>query len=312
MCLTDKIFLQTHVIFCEYLVFHEFRRNLYFSLPTAQTIILSLKLFQPHFYSLQSAYRPDHITETLSATLLCSLYLTYPPFLTLMTTPFYSPDSDLWDQSDQCNTPLSVRRCHQKDNNYCVHIFFQGQIYCNSLLANCPKYFLSKLQKVQNNLQDSFSEQLDLPTSLLCFILFTDYLLSRGSNTSCLCFALRSFLIRLPSTFQNFFTFTLLPGSSAVVQTSECSEQHPSEQSPVVIALWEPAPCFCPSFYLCQFFQIFLEKLSLLKNTFFSPIALIYDCVCVRTCVRACVRVCVCVCVCVCECACVRVVCFEF
>ena len=24
MCLTDKIFLQTHVTFCEYLVFHEF------------------------------------------------------------------------------------------------------------------------------------------------------------------------------------------------------------------------------------------------------------------------------------------------
>ena len=32
MCLTDKIFLQTHVAFCEYLVFHEFRRNLYITL----------------------------------------------------------------------------------------------------------------------------------------------------------------------------------------------------------------------------------------------------------------------------------------
>ena len=32
MCLTDKIFLQTHVIFCEYLVFHEFKRNLYITL----------------------------------------------------------------------------------------------------------------------------------------------------------------------------------------------------------------------------------------------------------------------------------------
>ena len=28
MCLTDRTFLQTHVTFCEYLVFHEFRRNL--------------------------------------------------------------------------------------------------------------------------------------------------------------------------------------------------------------------------------------------------------------------------------------------
>ena len=32
MCLTDKIFLQTHVTFCDYLVFHEFKRNLYITL----------------------------------------------------------------------------------------------------------------------------------------------------------------------------------------------------------------------------------------------------------------------------------------
>ena len=32
MCLTDKIFLQTHVTFCEYLVFHEFRRKVYIAL----------------------------------------------------------------------------------------------------------------------------------------------------------------------------------------------------------------------------------------------------------------------------------------
>ena len=32
MCLTDKIFLQTHVTFCEYLVLHEFKRNLYITL----------------------------------------------------------------------------------------------------------------------------------------------------------------------------------------------------------------------------------------------------------------------------------------
>ena len=32
MRLTYKIFLQTHVAFCEYLVFHEFKRNLYTTL----------------------------------------------------------------------------------------------------------------------------------------------------------------------------------------------------------------------------------------------------------------------------------------
>ena len=86
-------------------------------------------------------------------------------------------------------------------------------------------------------LQDSFLEQPDPPTSVICFILFTGYLLSRGSNTNCLCFTLRSFIIRLPSTFQNRFTFTLLPGSFALLQTPECSEYHPSEQSTVVSAL---------------------------------------------------------------------------
>ena len=59
----------------------------------------------------------------------------------------------------------------------------------------------------------------------------------------------------------------------------------------------EPVPCFCPPFYVCRFLQILLENLSLLKNLLFSPIALIYD------------SVCVCVCACACACVvCVRVV----
>ena len=98
-------------------------------------------------------------------------------------------------------------------------------------------------------MQDSFSEQPDLPTSLLCFILFTGYLLSRGSNTNCLCFALR-FLIRLPSTFQNFFIFTLLPGSSALhtdtqvfripsFQTKSCGQRSFSYQASVT---WNQLP----------------------------------------------------------------------
>ena len=99
-------------------------------------------------------------------------------------------------------------------------------------------FFLNS-KKYRTMLQDSFSEQPDLPTSLLCFILFTGYLLSRASNTNCLCFGLRSFFIRLPSTVQNFFTLTFLPGSirSSTCKTLECSEYHPSEQSPAVSAL---------------------------------------------------------------------------
>ena len=106
----------------------------------------------------------------------------------------------------------------------------------------------------------SFSEHPDPPTSLrLCFILFgTGYLLTRGLIQ--VVFALRLFLVKPPSTFQNFLIFTLLPGSSALLQIHECSDCHPSAQRPVVSALSlirlsypEPAtPRFCPSFFLCQ------------------------------------------------------------
>ena len=133
-------------------------------------------------------------------------------------------------------------------------------------------------------LQDSFSEQPDLPTSLLCFILFTGCLLSRGSNTNCLCFALRSFFIRLPSTFQNFFTFTLLPGSSALLQTPECSEYHPSEQSPVVSALSLTRlqlPVSVRHSTSVSSYKSSLKTFLSLKNIFLSPIALMCVCVCV-------------------------------
>ena len=119
----------------------------------------------------------------------------------------------------------------------CVRLFFQDQSIATHFWRAVLSIFFLNSKKYRTMLQDSFSEQPDLPTSLLCFILFTGYLLSRGSNTNCLCFALRSFLIRLPSTVQNLFTFTLLPGSSALLQTPKCSEYYRSEQSPVVSAL---------------------------------------------------------------------------
>ena len=54
MCLTDKIVLQTHVTFCEYLVFHEFRRNLYITLPKylEQEGIADLLFFSLFIHSL--------------------------------------------------------------------------------------------------------------------------------------------------------------------------------------------------------------------------------------------------------------------
>ena len=48
MCLADKIFLQKHVTLCEYLVFHEFKRNVYISLvshsaPSRENLVHTLK-----------------------------------------------------------------------------------------------------------------------------------------------------------------------------------------------------------------------------------------------------------------------------
>ena len=53
------------------------------------------------------------------------------------------------NSSDLCNMPLSDQRCHPQ--NYCVRLFFSRLDYCSSRLAGCPKYLLSKLQKLQNN-----------------------------------------------------------------------------------------------------------------------------------------------------------------
>ena len=121
----------------------------------------------------------------------------------------------------------------------------------------------------------SFSQHPDPPKSLrLCFILFgTGYLLTSGLIQ--VVFALRLFLIKPPSTFQNFLIFTLLPGSSALLQIHECSDCHPSAQRPVVSALSfirlsypEPTPRFCPSFFILPLSVLsnLPENLFLLKT----------------------------------------------
>ena len=96
------------------------------------------------------------------------------------------------------------------------------------------------------------------------------------------CFDAGSFL-KSSSTFQNFFTFALLPSSSAFLQTPKCVEYQPSARFPAVSSpltsssYLEPTPCFCPRCYLSQFSEIFLENLFFFRNLFFSPIALRYE-----------------------------------
>ena len=73
--------------------------------------------------------------------------------------------------------------------------------YCNSLLPGCPKYLLSELPKVQNN-----AARLIFRTTRSAHVTLMLHSLhwlpiEQNKNTNCLCFALRYFLMRLPSTF---------------------------------------------------------------------------------------------------------------
>ena len=141
----------------------------------------------------------------------------------------------------------------------------------------------------------------DSPTSFICFSLFTGYPSGRESNTNYRCFALRSSLIKAPSTFQIFFIFTVLriPVRSPLLQTAECSEYHPSALSPVVSAVsstgfhlpgtnssyLELTPCLClHATCVCSF------RSSL--KTSFQKLFLQSNCRKVRALAR--VRVCVC------------------
>ena len=119
------------------------------------------------------------------------------------------------------------------------------------------------------------------PTLLLCFILITGYLLGRGSNTS-FCFALRSYLVRRFRSSADTREFR----KKILLQTPESSEYHLSAQIPVVSALSLTrlqlsgtnslfrsviiTLCFCPSFWLCQFFFKSSLKTFLFSQTFSS------------------------------------------
>ena len=94
-------------------------------------------------------------------------------------------------------------------------------------------------------LQDFFSDHPDSPTSLLCFVLFTGYLLSRGSNTSfLLCFKIIShqFPIYL-SELLRLYTPSRQLRSSADTQvfripssrTKSCGQRSFFYQAPVIL-----------------------------------------------------------------------------
>ena len=112
--------------------------------------------------------------------------------------------------------------------------------YCNSLLQAVLSIFFLTSRRYRTMPQDSFSEHQDRDPHHP-YSSFSSLATYWAEDWIQVVFALRSFLIRPPSIFQNFFTFTFLPGSSALQQKPKCSEYHPSEQSPVVSTHLLPA-----------------------------------------------------------------------
>ena len=96
-------------------------------------------------------------------------------------------------------------------------------------------------------LQDSFSEQPDLLTSLIFFILFTGYLLSRGPNTNLLCFKIISHQAPLYLSELHLYTPSRQLRSSTDTRvfripsfrTKSCGQRSFSYQVPVI---WNQLP----------------------------------------------------------------------
>ena len=157
-------------------------------------------------------------------------------------------------------------------------------------------------------LQVSFSEQSDLPTSLLCFILFTGYLLSRGSNANCLCFKIISHqapiylseLLHLYTPSRQFRSSTYtrvfrIPS----FRTKSCGQRSFSYHVPII---WNQLPVSVRHSTSVSSFKSSLKTFLFLKPFLQShcPDRPDMRLVCESLCV--CVRVCVCV----------HVVCVEF
>lgn len=188
-----------------------------------------------------------------------------------------------WTLSDQCNVPLSLWSCHQK-TVACIYSF---QIsYCNSFWWATQRIFVQNSKGPEQCLRHIFrtststhitpmfhsfhwlpiEQKIAYKLPLLCFEIISD---------------------QSPIYLSDLFIFTLLSGSSASLETAECSEYHPFELSPVISNCLNPTPWLCPSYCLSQFFEIVPENPFLFPQTF-PKVPLPWN-VCVHACVSACV-----------------------
>ena len=146
--------------------------------------------------------------------------------------PFFLPNSKsppfviyaVWDfvrlmQYDTTSLTMSPK-------NLCAFVLLRLD-YCNSLLVGCPKYLLSKFQKIQNNAAKlifrTFRSAHITPMLQSLPWLSVEQMIE---YKFCLCFKIISHQSSI--IIKTFFTFMLLPGSSALLQTPEYLEYHPS------------------------------------------------------------------------------------
>ena len=114
-------------------------------------------------------------------------------------------------------------------------------------------------------------------------------------------------------TSQIFFTFTLLPGSFVLLQTSAFSEYHPFAQSQVVSALsltklqqhGKSSPLLSVTHPLLVASDLPWKAFSFRKLFLQSPCPEALVCVKVYVCVCLLLLLLLCVCMCVCECGCI-------
>ena len=173
--------------------------------------------------------------------------------------------------------------------------------------------FLTGYKKFKTMLLDSPT---GLPNSIMSHLYSIPYTashLKKGLISNMLHFALNLWMILPLPTSRTFFTFTLLLGSSVLLQTPGCSECLPFAQSQAVSAL---SLTKLPQHGTNSQLLSVTHPLSIPSNFHWKPFSfhkllLKYPCLeaplCVKVCVCVCMCVYVCACVCVCVCLCVWV-----
>ena len=139
--------------------------------------------------------------------------------------------------------------------NCCVRLFFQDYIIATHFWRAVLSIFFLNFKKYKTMLQGSFLEQPDLSTLLLCFNHFTGYILSRGSNTNCLCFKIIS---HQAPVYLSELLYLYTPSRQLRSSTDTRVFRIPSFRTKSCgqrsFSYLKPTHCFCPPFYLCQLF----------------------------------------------------------